>query len=1189
MMRSRTPWMRWAVLCVALIPMMAATAQAQSDRGSISGLVVDQSGAAVPGVSVMARNVGTNAATEATTNNGGLYSLRNLPIGTYAVSFSLGGFKPYTREGIFVGLAEQVRLDHTLAVGTLQDAVTVVGDADLLNKSNAEVGTSMASEIVTNLPLNFAGGRSLENFAYAIAPSVEGNNWTSNINGGAPFTKEVVLDGTSAVIQIGGHIGESSPPMEAVEEFTVQTSGIPAEYGRTAGGLFNFSLKSGTNSLHGSAYGYLRNEALNANTWQNNYLQATDPENAGKYGRARDRQYLGGMSLGGPIIKDRTFFYVAVEEYQQSRFLLGGLTQTVPTEQMLNGDFSQLLNTSVAPLGTDAGGNPIYPGAIFDPGTGRVFPGNVIPQDRISSTSQQIADVYRQGYLPQADRLVDNSALTYYNDPNFKQHQWSVKLTHRFSNTSQFDGSFIWTQRPRTLVDSGGIWDPNASDQTGGPLSRGRRQDVGSRQLRLSHSYTFSSNVINVANFTYSSYTNPSVAGAALGSTNWPQQLGFGDVGLNNFPEIDFGDAVNGIGTTAIGYNANSGYEGRVFIFNDSLSWVTGKHMFKFGGEYRRMDNRSWPGTGVLSFDFSPQTTGMTGQPWSNQVGFGFASFLLGDVVSASQGTPGELHGRRSYVALYGQDDWRVSDNLTLNLGLRWETTGPWTEQNGHWANFDTSLTNPVTGLPGTLVYAQNGGTSFEGPRDWSQFGPRLGLTYTPTPKLVARAAYGIFYEPIGMDYWFGVPYSFAPGYRATNEVRAVGGGAPAFNWNAGYPGAEIPPGGEDPNFTQWGMVSMSPEGLKAGRIQQWNAGFEYEVTRDLVLGANYIGTKGSRLNSGDFQRNQPNMAAASALVQRGQEWNWVWDEASAAASGVPYPYPGFSNFSFMALAPYPTVAETWGPLYYVGSPLGSSDYTAFQFTLNKRMSSGVAANVSYTWSRSHGNQATGFQERWAVGPLQDVNNLAAEANVIGFNDRTHILKGYVAWELPFGQGRKWMNTTGWKDAVFGGWQLSMMFKYMSGLPLGVDPNTGANGMYSNNYIAGWSDFGYPIYVNADPNGSYNTMFNGNYDATDQGANGNQYFDPNNFSNPAYGAFGTGPGRFAQIRGFGFAGEDLGLMKNFRFGGRYTLQVRFELINILNRHYYTDPVTDIGSPYFGYVTSTTGQPRQGQLGVRFEW
>ena len=234
---------------------MASPALAQSGRGTISGVVKDTSGSVAPGVTVVATHKATNFVATATTNAAGLYSLRNLPIGLYSVSFTLQGFKPYTQAGIDLDLNEAITLDHTLSLGTLADAVTVTADSGLLNKSNAEVGTAMASEIVTNLPLNFAGGRSLKNFAYAVTPSVEGNNWTSNINGGAPFTKEVVLDGTSAVIQIGGHIGESSPPIEAVDEFIVQTSGIAAEYGRTAGGVFNSSSSPGRTSCRGSASG----------------------------------------------------------------------------------------------------------------------------------------------------------------------------------------------------------------------------------------------------------------------------------------------------------------------------------------------------------------------------------------------------------------------------------------------------------------------------------------------------------------------------------------------------------------------------------------------------------------------------------------------------------------------------------------------------------------------------------------------------------------------------------------------------------------------------------------------------------------------------------------------------------------------------------------------------------------------
>jgi hypothetical protein len=321
-------------------------------------------------------------------------------------------------------------------------------------------------------------------------------------------------------------------------------------------------------------------------------------------------------------------------------------------------------------------------------------------------------------------------------------------------------------------------------------------------------------------------------------------------------------------------------------------------------------------------------------------------------------------------------------------------------------------------------------------------------------------------------------------------------------------------------------------------------------------------------------------MEALGALHQRGQEWAWVWDETSAAAAGVPYPYPGFSNFAFMTLAPYPTVAEAWGPLLYVGSPLGRSDYNALQLTLTKRMSHGLAGSVSYTLSRSHGNVRSGFQEAWSTGALQDVNLRDSEAGVIGFNDRTHVLKGYVAWELPFGRGRKWMDRRGWLDALLGGWQLSVIFRYMSGEPLEV---------YSSNWYAGWSSHFYPIYVNADPHGHYDVEFDGRFDATNPGAPGNLYFDPSNFSNPPYGEFGEGPGRFEQLRGFGFSGEDLGLMKNFTFGNRYRLQVRLELINVFNRHSYVDPVTDISSPSFGYVPSATGEPRKGQIGLRFEF
>lgn len=1166
-----------AILCAALM-LTAATAAAQSGRGTITGVVKDPSGAVLPGVTVEAVHVATNVRTTTITNDVGLYSLPNLPLGTYTVTFTLQGFSPLRRASITVGLAEIIAVDAALEVGGLQDTVTVTTDASLLSASTAQVGTAMKNSVVTSLPLTVSGGRSLENFAYALTPSVEGDNWTSRIAGGLPFSKEVVLDGTSAVIQIGGHIGESSPPMESVEEFKVMTSGIAAEYGRTGGGVFNFSLKSGTNSLRGSTYGYIRNERLNANTWQNRLMTDAFPNRANEFRKPMDRQYVSGVSVGGPILKNKTFYFGSFEDYRQSRFVLGPYNATVPTAAFLNGDFSALLDTRTL-LGQDAAGNPIYKGAIVDPVTRLVFPNNVIPANRISSVSQKVVELYRQGYAPMVDSVSNNSALPYYNNPDFKQHQVAVKLTHQLSKASQLTASYIWTLRPRTLVDQGGIWNPNDAGKMGGPLSRARLQEVGTDQFRASHSHSLSSNMLNVANFTFSQYVNPSVAGSAAGG--WPQKLGFGDVGKGNFPEIQFGSAVNGISTTRIGYGANSGYTGRVFILSDSLSWVKNRHSFKFGGEFRHSSLESHTSTGVLAFNFSPETTRLIGPSWAAQTGFGFASFLLGAVNDANQTTAGDLSGRRDYLALFAQDDLRVNDKLTLNLGLRWETTGPWTEKNGHWATFDPTATSPKYGIPGALVYASDGGTTFEGKRDWTQLGPRVGGAYKLTESVVLRGAYGIFYQPIGADYWAGVPYAFAPGFRGDNRVTALGGGRPAFNWDSGYPGREIAAGAKDPDFTQWGMVAMSQDGLQAGRLQQWNGGVEFEIIKDFVVGAEYLGNKGSRLNSGDLARNQPDLQAMTGLLKAGKEWNWVSDQASAAAAGVTYPYPGFSNYAFMALAPFPRVAETWGPLYHVGMPLGTQTYHALQLTANKRMSKGIAANVAYTLSRSRSNIDSGFQESWGVGLLQDVTKLGDEADVIDANDMTHVFKGFVTWELPFGKGRRYLDRPGAVDALLGGWQLSMIFKHLSGTPISIT---------SSASYTGWSTYGYPIYVNADPSGNFSNQFNPDtFNIAKPGDAGNRYFDPKAFSNPAYGEFGKGPRFFAQLRTFGRTYENLGLLKNFRVVGRSRAQIRFELINIFNRKYFSNPVTAIANPNFGNVISLTGEPRQGQVGLRFEW
>lgn len=1177
-----------AIPILILLIVMQGPLLGQADRATIGGTVADPTGAVLPGVDVVAVNVDTGVQTVGLTNEVGNYSLPNLPIGTYRLTFSLPGFKTYERTDFRVTTGQRARLDVVLDIGELTELVTISASSELLESDNPMVAQTMQSEVLTDLPLSFAGGRAIENFAYAVTPGVEGNNWTSHIAGGQSFSKEVLIDGISATSQIQGHVGESSPTMEAVQEFKVQTSSVAsAEYGRTLGGIFQFALKTGTNDFHGSAFYYTRNEALNANTWMNNWNASQHPDDD-RFKRARDRQNLLGGSAGGPVIipglyngRDRTFVFGAFEHFEQSRFEIGPMNKTVPIPAFLSGDFSRLLTNEV--VGQDALGRDVYAGAIYDPATRRTvdghivadpFPGNIIPSDRISSVSNQIAGIFRSGYTPMvSDRLTNNAGIPRINSPWFHQTQLTLKADHAVSDVNKFSGSLIWTQRPRILVDQGGIWDPS-SEPSGGPLANSRKQEVTSRRATLSNNWTASPTLINTFNVSYNRYNNPSLS--LEFENGWPQQLGLHPDAAGNFPVIQFGSSVNGVWTERIGQQWTGRYIANTYIVSDSVNWISGSHNFRFGGEFWIQQMNSHDATqGPLSFNYSNQTTGIPGESWTNRIGFGFASFLLGEVDSANRGVPFDLYGRRNYWAVYFQDDFKVNQKLTLNLGLRWEQPQGYYEKYGRWANFNPNLTNTDLGIPGALEFAEPGQT-FEGDRDWSQLAPRIGLAYRVSDRLVLRGGYGIFYLPPSLQYWGGVPYSFAPGYRGTDRIDPLGQGTPIFSWDdAGYPGNPQPPT-QDPNFVTWGMVAIDENSLQSSYTHQYNASVQWSFTADDMVEFTFMGNKGRQLHSGHLRRNQATRAAYEAAGV--DPFAWVWDEGSAAAAGVPYPYPGFSGQAGFALQPFPQVANTWGPLFYVGSPLGSSAYRSFQVNFTRRMSAGLAANASYSNSRTTGNVEDMFAEPWWVGVVQDVYNLDQEAkNVVGY-DRTHVFKGLASWELPLGRGQRWLaDSSGVVDAVLGGWTVTGIFRYESGVPLGIGANV---------WRPGWEGAVY-----ADVVGPINTVdFNRKgFDPGNPSDPVNRYFDPSAFASPGGHALGNGARLYEDLRGFGGAYEDLGIMKYWSLGETARLQFRFEALNIFNRHYFQNPQTGLGAGEFGNVVTTGGEPRNMQVGLRLHW
>jgi hypothetical protein len=1195
------------VFCILILQLFNIGLAAQSDRSTITGTVVDSTGAVVPSTEVTATNINTGMVTKAETNREGIYSVLNLPPGAYKLTFTKTGFKLVEYPRLTLIVAQVALMNVTLVPGGAAEVVTVTEEAPLLRTQTTETGTNLKHIVVNDLPLSVDGGRRLELFAYAVTPSVEGNDWWSNVAGSQAFTKEVVIDGTSANAQIQGDLMESSPSMDAVQEFEVQTSGFTAENSRTGGGVFLFNLKSGSNRWHGAAGYYLHNELFDANTWDNGWqmdsCQAATPGSpaCGKFRKPMARFSDYALSGGGPIIKNKMFFYASFERFLQRDFRLGSLTQTVPTADFLNGNFGALLGSTLCTqtdgsiAACSGGGTPInvqnnagqaiplQAGMIFDPSTGNVFTNNVIPSDRISTVAKQIVGLYQKYYPPAGSLLFNNNALTLGNSPRQTPIESSIKVDHRFNEKNQLSTSWIYNLRNRTLVDSGGIWSPGI--ENGGPLARSRQQSVVSNQWRASDSHSFTPLVLNVASATYNEYKNASRSLASGG--NWPSVLGFGSTGAGNFPEINFGADRNGWNESGIGYASAGGYVGATYILNDTLTWVKGRHTLKFGGDFRAMQINSAAPTGTMHFTFSPDQTGNPSAPYATEVGFGFASMMLGAVQTASMDTPFRLYGRRKYMALFAQDDIKANRKLTLNLGLRWEATLPFHEKYGHWGNFDQTANNPLWGMPGMLEFANGGGDTFEKNRDWTQFSPHLGAAYQVSNKIVARGSYAITYVPMGIDYWFGVPYGFAPGYRGTNLVPQNGTNA-AFNWDSGYPGVFVP-GTKDPNNIPWGPVSIDPNSLKQGYIHQFSTGIQYELTRDLKIDINYLGNRGRRLHEGTLDYNE--LDASSYLnwynQYSAQAYNWVWDSTTAAAAGVPwYPANPYGAYmAYQAMSKFPQVSMLYGPLYYVGTPRGKSAYDALQVEVTKRAGRGLMTDFSYVYSKTRGNVMTNFDELWYNGSIQDYSKLDQEAGVLLPYDQKHVFKGYVSYDLPFGRGQRLLSASnGFVNNLVGGWKIGAVLRYNTGQPITLS---------STNYYPGWA----AVYPNISSSADLSSHFGaGQYTPWDPNWTGAQYFNPNIATNPANGTFGTGPVRLDGLRGFGRAYEDANLMKSFYFGleDQYRLTVRFQLYNIFNRHYYADPNGTVPQPGtvnspFGNVTSLTGSPRQGQFDVRFQF
>jgi hypothetical protein len=1210
------------VLCLIVAGMIILSAQgvwAQANRASITGTVTDSTGAVVAGVEVTATNTGTNVPTKTVSNSDGIYVIPNLFPGQYSVEFKKDGFEVLLRSVVNLESTEVARIDARLNVGKVSETMTVTTDAPVLDLERPSVGTNMKASVINDLPLSiYGGGRFVETFAVDITPgySIYSNPYGAVINGGQWFTKDFTVDGSTGTGDIPGNSMESGPSMEAVQELQAQTSGLDAQSSITGGGVIAMSLKSGTNKLHGSALLYGANELFDANTWTN------DNTNQPKAKR-RAWDYAG--SLGGPIIKNKTFFFGTVERYTQTDARLADYSAFVPTSDFLGGNFNALLGPqlctqgdgSVAPncgAGTtpisvmnNAGQTlPLQEGMIFDPLTGNQFTANAIDPSRIGSVAQKINAIYQKDYIPQRPgALTPNDRLPLSGSPFQTPIEVVVKLDHVLREQDRLSGSWIYNHKPRTLVDSGGVWQNGTTD--GGPLSAARLNFFHSHQFRASESHTFSPNVLNVLNFTYN-YDWQGDLPAAGG--NWAQQLGFGNTGASNFPIISFGNPVNGAQETFIGNSFQGNFSGATIVTGDTVTWTKGKHSLSFGGDFHAHQVNSHSGSGALSFNFDQNATGAPSQGYAQYVGFGFASYLLGNVSTASESTAYNLYGRQKAMSLFAEDSYKVTPKLTVNAGLRWVYNFRFHEKYGHWANYDLNAIDPTLGIPGALVYAKGGGDSFEKNEYAKNFGPQIGFAYSPFPKTVFRGSFGLIYNPVGVAYFSGVPNGFAPGFKGTNQVNSP------FNWDSGYPGVYQPgsrnicggAGQPDCANAVFPLVNIDPRALKLGYSEAFNFGIQQELTPNMRLEIAYVGNRGHRLTDTALAWNEGPTSTFLRLAQQHPDmtaWNYpVCSASDAAGFGIKYPYNGFCGTALEAISPYPQVANAfWNPytyggwyypsLLYEGLPLGQSFYDSMLVDVVKRTGRGLTMDMSYTWSRQEGNTWSAMQEGngYYTG-IQDFNNIGPSAHAVTGYDLTHVVKGYVTYELPFGKGRRWMaNQNRWLNGLFGGWNTTWLLRYNSGQPFEVSAQ--------NQYWPMWGN----IYPNFNMVGFKGPNDPGKFvPAPDPTQVPQDFYITNQLpqgvvaTQPAPGTLGRGGPALSALRCPGGKDEDMSLLKYFPFGsdGQYRLSFRAEFYNAFNRHSYDingcgGSRATLGYGNFGVINGVNSNPRLGQFGFHFEF
>lgn len=1168
-------------LVSALTAILSASLWGQAFYGSIVGTVTDQSGASLRGANVTLTNTGTGERHQTQSGDGGEYQFLNLVPGKYRIEVEQSGFKKANSENIEVNVSGTARADVTMQLGDVTQNVEVQATSPVLQTETANLSQIVNSRAVQELPVN---GRNIMNLT-ALVPGVvaqgstEGNALTGKnifaagnyqIGGGFANQGAVYYDGVPANSALGNLVNMVPSP-DAVAEFRVQTNSNSSEYGRYSGGIINLSSKSGNNEFHGSAYEYFRNTVLNANSF---FANATGT------GKQPFKQNQYGLTGGGPIKKNKMFFFAGWEGFRSRQG--ANYLATVPLPEMYTGDFSGYRNAS----------NAIIP--IYDPltqcGTGAngpcasgqtvqrtQFPGNKIPASRINPVSAKLLGFPLMALpnLPgqQYTHNFNFSALAVQGGNNDQVNgRWDYNVSEKLRVFARFSR---WSSQSLPFAPFGnGIY---AND----PYSP---EYFTTTQGLAGATYVLSSSAVLDVRASYIRFPygrSQSYDGISLSNT-----FGFPTYMDQQLPIIHGGPTTSIPSFTISGYNPVSGLHilstENDYVLTPNLSWVKGKHTFKFGADWRNMQNTYYQTFDGGAFTFSNVITAQNALN-AGASGNGLASMLLGYGTAGSVSAFARPYESLRYQGYYAQDTWQVSQKLTLTYGVRWEIPGVWRERYNRIASFNPTEINPATkgitvnGQPvlGALDFVLSPQHPDRGSRkEWfNLFAPRVGIAYRLNDKTVIRTGGGIYYLPSNLQFseapW-GMPLSsFNTPYLGTLD----GGVTLNSPISDPFPNGFLPAPGNLPHdqaqalLIGGGLTNIPLRNVSYPYQGQWNFTVQRQFWGGVAVEAAYAGATGVHLPLGTYQLD----SLSTQYLSQGTSLNTPL---------VPNPFYGLVKTGPLAqptvtraqlLLPFPQYTSVASG----GGYLGHSTYHSLQMKVEKRMPKGGTILAAYTFSKllANVNSTTAWLDSGVganPGP-QDPANMRAEKSLAGFDSRNRLAVSYAA-DLPIGKGQKLLSGgNGFAQRLSSGWSLSGTATFQQGYPLALTATNGVTipglGLRPN-VVAG---------CNASKDGSAQSRLNA-------------WFNTSCFTVPAPYSLGNESRVDPVLRGPGIANYNVSLLKRTPITERFNIEFRTEVYNLFNRVQFGPPntsVTTAANATTGVISTQINTPRTIQFALRF--